>query len=291
VAKIISPPMPYFFVFLFSLPISLFHLPGYLLWDRFKKHRWSFLLFPAVMTVMEWVQYTFTPFASWGVAAYTQAHSLPLMQSVSLFGMAGLSFLVYWVNVSLAAAAVEGKPKISALRIPLALLFLLIIFGALRLDISKSRARETITVAAVGTDSEVSGLPLPSDESNEKVKAALFARTRRAAGSGANLVVWNEAALFILPEEEKGWSVALAALAAELKVPLLASYVMPVSRDPFRYKNKYLFVDARGAIAYSYLKHRPVPGEPAIRGLEPLKTMDVAGLKVGGAICYDYDFR
>lgn len=290
VTKIVTPPIPYIMVFLFSVPISLFHLPAYLLWDKFKKYKWSFLLFPAILTVMEWIQYTFTPFASWGVAAYTQSDNLTLMQSVSLFGMPGLSFIIYWFNISITEIAVKRKTTLFTFQIPLAVLITLIIFGALRYDISKSKGSNTITVAAVGTDSEVSGLPLPSKKSNEKVKSALFKRTRMAAKNGAKIVVWNEAAMFTLPEEETILTDSLTALASEFKISIVASYVMPVSQTPFKYENKYLFIDSNGAIAYSYQKHQPVPGEPAIKGEEPLKVLDIAGTKIGGAICYDYDF-
>lgn len=59
-------------------------------------------LFPAVMVVMEWVQYTLTPLGSWGAAAYTQADHMVLIQSVSIFGLAGLGFVIYLVNSTLA---------------------------------------------------------------------------------------------------------------------------------------------------------------------------------------------
>ena len=36
VTKIISDPIPLGMVFLYSIPISLFHLPGYLIWSKFK---------------------------------------------------------------------------------------------------------------------------------------------------------------------------------------------------------------------------------------------------------------
>lgn len=290
VSKILSPPMPVVMIFLFSVPISLFHLPGYLLWDRFKKYNWSFLLFPAIMVLMEWIQYTFTPFASWGVAAYTQSHNLTLMQSLSLFGTPGLSFLIYWINISIAEIAVNRKLTRQTFQIPLSVLLILVIFGALRYDISKSKGINTITVAAVGTDSEVSGLPLPSKESTEKVKDILFQRTRIAAKSNAALVAWNEAAIFILPEEESIWKDSLSALVSALKISLVASYVVPVSTVPLKLKNKYLFIDSNGKIEYTYHKHQPVPGEPSIKGNEPLKVFDIAGTKIGGAICYDYDF-
>lgn len=289
-AKIISPPIPYLLVFMYSIPLTLFHLPGYLVWDRFRKYQGSFLLFPAVMISIEWVQYNFTPFASWGVAAYTQSHSIALMQTVSLFGMAGLSFLIYWVNISIAEFAVKGKTTFLTYQVPLALLMTLVIFGTLRYEINKSTGKNFMTVAAVGTDSEISSLPLATKETNGKIKSSLFSRTRIAAKSGAKLIVWNEGAIFILPEEESVWNDSLTKLSVELNVSLVAAYVVPVSQIPLRLENKYVYVDSNGTILYSYRKHQPVPGEPSIKGNEPLKVMEISGTKIGGAICYDYDF-
>ncbi len=290
IVKIVSPPMPWAMVFLFSVPISLFHLPGYLLWDRFKDRTWATLLFPSVMAVMEWIQYTFTPFASWGVAAYTQSHSIALMQSVSLFGMPGLSFLVYWANVSMAEIAVKKKTTRLNFQIPLAVALLLVVFGALRYDLSKTSGKDTLKVAAVGTDSDVRGFPLPSRERNDEVKRNLFSRTAFAAQSGARLVVWNEASTFILPDEEAAWSDSLSALSKRLRVSLVAAFVVPLSESPVQYKNKYLFFDSTGTLLFTYNKHQPVPGEPAVKGTEPLKVFDVAGVTTGAVICYDYDF-
>ena len=289
-AKIITPPIPYLLVFMYSIPLSLFHLPGYLVWDRFKNRKGSFLLFPAVMTIMEWIQYTFTPFASWGVADYTQSHSVALMQTVSLVGMAGLSFLIYWVNISITELIVKRRTTRLTYQIPLIIILTLIIFGTLRYDLSKLTGKDLIAVAAVGTDSDVSGLPLATKEINDKIKAALFGRTRIAAESGAKLIVWNEGTIFILSEEESIWKDSLTKLAAETKTSLVASYVIPVSQAPLKLENKYVYIYSTGHILYTYRKHEPVPGEPSIKGDEALKVMEISGTKIGGAICYDYDF-
>jgi apolipoprotein N-acyltransferase len=289
-AKIITPPIPYAMVFLYAIPISLFHLPAYLIWDKFKQHKGSFILFPAILTLMEWLQYTFTPFASWGAAAYTQAHSIAIVQTVSLLGMAGLSFLIYWVNISITEIILTKKLRYFNFQIPILALILLILFGTARLYTNTSKQIPTMTVAAVGTDSAVSGLPLPSKESNDSVKNALFERTKRAANNHAQLIVWNEAAVFILPDDEAKWQAALSTLAAEHKISLVASYVVPISITPLKYENKYLYINSIGAIDYTYHKHQPVPGEPSAKGKELLKVFDIAGSKISGAICYDYDF-
>ncbi len=296
-AKIITPPIPFVMVFLYAIPISLFHLPAYLIWDKFskgipteKQHKGSFILFPAILTLMEWIQYTFTPFASWGAAAYTQLHTLPIMQTVSLFGMAGLSFLIYWLNIAITEILLNKKLHYFNLQLPVTALIVLILFGTVRFYTNTSKPITTMTVAAVGTDSEVSGLPLPSKEQNDSVKTALFERTKMAANQNAQFIVWNEAAVFILPEDEAKWQTDLSALVAPLKISLVASYVVPISIAPLKYENKYLYINSTGAIEYTYHKHQPVPGEPSAKGKEPLKVFDIAGTKVSGAICYDYDF-
>jgi apolipoprotein N-acyltransferase len=290
VAKIITDPIPLVLLFLYSIPISLFHLPGYLIWSKFKNQKYALFLFPIIMIIMEWVQYSFTPLSSWGVAAYTMHDNISLIQTVSLFGMAGLSFLIYWINVSIANIIIKRKTSISTFQLPIFMLFFLIVFGSIRYDMSKANGIETVTVASVGTDSEVSGLPLPSKESNEQTKSALFKRTRTAADGGAKVIAWNEAAIFIMPEDEKEWINSIRELAAELNITLVASYVSPISQTPLRYENKYQFINSLGNITHAYLKHQPVPGEPAVQGKAPLKVVDITGTKIGAAICYDYDF-
>ena len=290
VTKIITDPIPMALVFLYSIPISLFHLPGYLIWSKFKDQKYALFLFPVIMVIMEWIQYTFTPLASWGVAAYTMHDNVSLIQTVSLFGMAGLSFLIYWVNVSIANIFSSRKISMPTFQLPLIMLFILIVFGSIRYDMSKANGIDTINVAAVGTDSEVSGLPLPTQVRTEQTKTALFNRTRTAARGGAEIISWNEAAIFIMPEDETEWINSIKELAAELNITLVASYVLPISQSPLRYENKYRFIDSAGNISHTYLKHEPVPGEPAVQGKSPLKVTDVKGTKVGAAICYDYDF-
>ncbi len=290
VLKIITPPIPYAMIFLFSVPISLFHLPAYLIWDKFKKYKWSILLFPAILTIMEWIQYTFTPFASWGVIAYSQSHNINIMQFVSIFGMAGLSFLIYWVNVSIVQIITTKRATLLSFYLPISILIIVIIFGSLRFDIGKSKGVNTITVATVGTNSTVGGLPLPTKESNNKVISDLLIKTKKAGDFGAKLIVWNEASFFTLPKDEKQVINLIKSVAKDKNISIVAAYVMPISEKPFQYENKYIFINGKGKIEYSYLKHQPVPGEPAIQGTKAFQTVQISKTKIGGVICYDYDF-
>ncbi|MEZ4684941.1 MAG: nitrilase-related carbon-nitrogen hydrolase [Bacteroidia bacterium] len=288
ILKIITAPIPVALTFLFSAPIAGMQLGGYLLWARIKHPLIRSLVFPAMMVVLEWIQYSFTPFASWGVAAYTQVDNPAIAQLLSLFGMAGLSFLIYWVNAVIAEVMIGGKSRLMIA--PGIALGLVLIWGSLRLDRSRSQAVDTMTVAAVGTESEIGSWPLPAWEKNERDIRAIFDRTRKAAEAGAELVVWNEAAFFLLPEQEAAWKDSISHLAKSCRTSIVASYVVPFEEPSQYYENKYLFVLPNGTFHHEYLKHEPVPGEPALRGTLPQQVVDLGGIKVGAAICYDYDF-
>ncbi|MBK8144760.1 MAG: hypothetical protein IPK62_07050 [Bacteroidetes bacterium] len=289
-AKIITKPIPFAMVFLFSLPLTLIHLPAYLIWDKFKNQKYAMFLFPTIFTIMEWIQYTFMPFASWGVAANTQSHSIVILQSLSLFGMAGLGFLIYWINISIVELIKKRKATFLNCILPCGIILVFLIYGSLRMDFWKATTKKSITVATVGTDSEVSGLPFADSITNNTYKNTLFKRTETAAHKGAKLIVWNEAAIFIQKEEEENWQKSIQTLAKNLKVSLIAAYVVPISIAPLKLENKLISVSSKGDLAYQYLKHQPVPGEPSIKGEEPFKIMTDNQLSIGAAICYDFDY-
>lgn len=289
-AKIITEPIPFAMVFLFSLPLTLIHLPAYLIWDKFKNSKNAMFLFPTVFTIMEWIQYTFMPFASWGVGANTQSHSIVMLQSLSLFGMAGLSFLIYWVNISIVEIVQTRKSTLFNRYLSFGFVLVFAIYGSLRLDFGRSISKDTTTVATVGTDSDISGLPFADESTNKNYKSALINRTEIAAQKGAKLISWNEAAIFIQKEDEKNWQDSLKSLAKDHNISLIASYVVPVSSDPLKLENKFLSINSHGEVVYQYLKHQPVPGEPSMKGDEPFKIMTDHGLNIGGAICYDFDY-
>jgi apolipoprotein N-acyltransferase len=291
VFKIVTDPIPFFVIPMYSIPIAVFHLPAFLMWARLRRKRMVNLLFPALMVILEWIQYTFTPFGSWGAAAYTQMDHIVLLQSLSLFGMAGLSFLIYWVNMAIFSFIVDEHNRLKKLMLPAIVLLVVLTFGALRYDLGKAKSNITIKAAAIGTDSRVGTGSLPTDEVRRQNAAILFARTRKAskALTGTELIVWNEGSAMVLPEEEAAWHDSLGALATECEAALVAAYVVLLSESPLKYENKYLFVEPNGKVS-TYWKREPVPGEPADKGRVPAETHTINNTKIAGAICYDYDF-
>jgi apolipoprotein N-acyltransferase len=290
VLKIVTAPLPLALAPLFALPTAALAAGAYLAWDLARRRSPAWvppLVFAAASAVTEFVQHRYTPFASWGAVAYTQIDNLPLLQVSSLVGMAGVSFLVTWVAAALEAfweSPTAARRQLVVAGVSTAAAFG---FGTLRLGLAEPG--ETVPVAAVGTDATVGGFPYPSVDEMERVNQGLFARTARAAAAGARLVAWTEAATLVLPENEPAFLGRLGAAAAQRRIELVASYVVPddITRT---YQNKYVWVRPDGTVDHTYLKHHPVPGEPSVTGRESPRVVETAAGRATGAICYDYDF-
>lgn len=296
VAKIITDPIPVAMALAFGTPVAIvlvapFFASGFL--RRRLGENAATLGFAALMVVAEWSLHGLMPIGVWGAAANTQLDQLALLQLASITGLHGVSFLIYLVAAVLERALTGER---SSLRVPAlitaGLLLGTLAFGQARLAVSSGTAHQTRLVAAIGTDSLIGTTPaLPTASERAAVQQRLFERTERAAIAGAELVVWTEASTMVYPDEEAAWQTRLGTLSRRLGVNIVAAYIVPLSEEPLRYENKYVFSRADGALDHIYFKHEPVPGEPAVRGDAPMPRVILDdGSVVGGAICYDYDF-
>lgn len=295
VGKIVTEPLPLVAALGFGVPFGAFQAAAYLIADALRRRLAAplgLLAFPATLVVCEWAQHALTEFGSWGALAYTQTDLLPLLQLASVTGLHGLAFVIGMVAAAgedwLARRDAGSRRRlvvaaIAAVAVTLA--------GSARLALATGRAAEVVTVAAIGTDWTGAGLPLPDASERARIEQGLFARTRTAAAAGARLVVWPEAALPVLPEDEPAFVARVAALARETGATVIAASIVPHSFDPLVYANGLVHARPDGAIDHAYYKHHPVPGEPAIAGTGPLPRVEVPGVGVvSEAICYDYDF-
>lgn len=288
-AKIVTAPIPWFIAPAYALPIATFKMIAFLLYMAFRNYRLAGYLFPAAFTLTEWLQATFTPFATWGVMAYTQVENIVWMQITSVGGIWILSFIIFLIAYQLFLALKTGLENWNPILLVFTIL-LVSLFGSLRLSLADSQNNEMITVAAIGTNSEIGMGAFPDLSKRSANRAFIYERMKKAKSAGAELVVWTEAATGVLPDEEAVFQDEITQIVDSLNIAAIVSYVVPVQFDPLLYENKLIAIDSSGSIAHSYLKHEPVPGEPAIKGIEPHRSFDLNGMNLGAAICYDYDF-
>ncbi len=291
VAKIITPPISYAMVPAFSLPaaVSMFvGLNGVELIRRRAGEVWAVFALASLTAVGDWLTYSTSYMGAWGTTGNTQLSALPLLQLASLFGLAGIGFLMAWTQGALAlyfGVARPGHYRRLFVSVGVALSATLI-YGSYRVFATHD---QTVTVAAVVTDLGM-GNSLPSPAELTRNTETLFARTELAASRGARLVVWNEAAALVEPDQEAALIARAKGVAQARDIDLVLAYGVIASRAPLMFDNKFVFLSNEGTILQTYRKHHPVPGEPSMTGDEPLLAIERPYGKVSGAICYDFDF-
>ena len=109
----------------------------------------------------------------------------------------------------------------------------------------------------------------------------------RVPEAGAELVVWGEGSTLVSQDGESAFLDRVSSLARDERIDIVPAYAaLPGDgtgpAHPFR--NTLTWVTADGAVAETYLKHHPIPGEGSVPGTDPLGTVSFGGARVAGAI-------
>ncbi|MCE9580000.1 MAG: hypothetical protein K8W52_43190 [Deltaproteobacteria bacterium] len=296
-AKIVSAPLPAVFA-LVGAPLGLSQALAYLGANRLRRNLGAIagvLVIPAVLVVVEYAQPHLAALGlgTWGAAGYTQVDNPAVLQLAAVFGLAGVSFLIYLTAAALEAAlsaALDNTSRAASYRVAGATLALAIVVHAAGSARLAGSFGETRRFAAVGTIATFDGSTIVSEAERAHILDQLERDTEAAARAGATVVVWNEAAALTAPTAEPALQARVQALAARLHVHVVAAYIVERTQDPLVFENKYVWARPDGAIDHSYWKHHPAPGEPSIIGEGPATAIDLGGTVMSGALCYDYDF-
>jgi apolipoprotein N-acyltransferase len=149
-------------------------------------------------------------------------------------------------------------------------------------------SKEHVLVAGISSNMQITPNKIPDKAFLEKGTNILLDKTKIAIKRGAKLIAWNEGATIIIKEDEPKFIEKIKRISLENSVELFIAYIVPIDGIK-KFENKYLFI-SKGNIIDTYFKYHPVPGEPAIKGTRFAKVADLGYAKVGGAICYDFDF-
>ncbi len=290
-AKYVGAPLPPMLNVFNAVVFGLLYSTAYLLATALGRHRRPWLAnlgVAGVLVIFEWLAHRVFDLGGNTAIGYSQLDNLSYLQTASLFGLAGLSFLIYWF----AAAAAHGIHTRRVHRREVATIVALIlaahIFGAYRIGLHHKTP--TVKVAAVTTDwSWFPGDPFPKADEQAALVDVLFMRSERAAKAEAKLVLWPEVAAWIEPRDEDAVVERGRKLAAAHHLHLVAAYILPKQREPLLVENKYVWIEPNGQ-THTYLKHIPLPMEPSIPGEGVPKPVETDFGTASGAICWDADF-
>lgn len=292
-----TPPVPVIGVIGFAPPLALLRFAAIGVGEVVRRRhgeRAGLLAYVAGTVTFDWTGYGASEFGAWMATANSQVEWLALMQVASVTGLAGIGALMSWAAGTMAmligapADVVSRTSRIRHVAVLASVLIGVLLWGTVRMN--QPVTGRSVSVAAVATAVGPTERGLPDAQALAANTDALFERTRVAAARGARLVVWNEIATVIEPDEEDAFTTRAKAMARELGIDLVLAYAVLEGTTTILFDNKYLFISDTGDILDEYQKHHPVPGEPSIRGTGPLRVLERPYGRVGGAICYDYDF-
>jgi apolipoprotein N-acyltransferase len=282
-------------------PVPMFAMPVALSWfvalvfaaaaHRRLGARWGAYAFASMAVALGWLQYRLTPGSSWCTLAHTQLDDLPLVQLAALTGLGGVSFLVALGSGLAAAAWSRGLRSVRADLVVFALLVgAALLYGQARL----SRPAPGPPVVVGGVVSPVTHREFHAALANVDTLRALddelFARSGRAVDRGARIVVWNEIATLVSVPAESALVARARSFARARGVALVMAYALVTSMHPFHDVDQYRLFLPDGTQADQYVKRHPVPGDPDEVGRRHARVVSVDGVRVSGAICYDYGF-
>ncbi len=265
-------------------------------------------LTPFLWVATEWLRATIGFAFPWVFLGASQARVLPLVQSASVVGVYGLSWIVALVSAAAAAVTLsQRRVHLWGAAAVAAFLVIIVLGGAMRLRAS-ALLREG-TVFRVGL---VQGDVEQDQKWNPAYRDPILDRhlqlSRQALGLGANLVIWPESSTPFYFDVDAALAAPFRRLAAQARTPFLIG-TDEIERRPSgdRYYNSAVLLGADGRTHGSYRKMQLVPfGEyvplkralffvgPLVEavsdfspGADP-RVFDVGdGHRVSVAICYE----
>ena len=247
---------------------------------------WTALAFPALWAGADTLMAAALPDGNWGSYGYSQADNLPIMQLASLFGVAGLVFVVTLLASALALVLAFGRSMPHLRR--LSALNAMLLTGAMAYGLMRLQAPLEGPEAAFGLVAidDYIGSKTPATTS-----ATIWQQYDRhietLATQGATVIVLPEKIAVVPAAESARLQQHFAELAARLKVWITVG--IGVDNQGHRTNLAWLF-SPEGKLDANYQKHHLAPPE---REFEPSTEYAVRSIGKSGfglAICKDMHF-
>ena len=289
--------IPFFLGFLLSIPYvvdAFFH--------QKKEGLLADLSFPLTYVLVEFVYVSLSPLGSTGSTAYAEHDFLVLIQLLSVTGIYGITFMVYWFGASVATAIEDGfktKESFRALG-AYGIVFLgVMLFGFVRLktpdqsekikvagiSVYDQRAPRTKEIWRQASDRTEEFLSF-ANENFDKLEQA----TRNEARAGAKVVVWAELSPWSTTEQMEADTRRMAKIARENQIYLVTSpYVFTNNEEQLDINEAMIFAPD-GTLMVKHIKYGGAKFDDIVEGDKKLQVIHTAYGKMGTVICWDADF-
>ncbi|MDP3732740.1 MAG: apolipoprotein N-acyltransferase [Candidatus Omnitrophota bacterium] len=218
----------------------------------------DFFFIPSVWVLLEYVRaHLFTGFP-WALLGYSQYLNLPFIQIADITGAWGVSFLVMMVNAAIYSAVCHRPSVTGMIRryfIPLLCIIITFTYGYYKLNHRPSTIdHRPIKISII--QSNISQELKWEKSSRDFIMERYFSISSQALKDKPDLIIWPEAALPVVLEEELYYYERVRNFVKEAKAPLLFGAV--TLRDNIYY-NSALLISQEAQLLATYDKLHLVP--------------------------------
>ena len=216
------------------------------------------VLFACLWTALEWWQaHSGWSGVPWARLALGQAHMVPILQSVTLFGSYFITFLIVLVNGLLAYLLLNPSKRVLCGALAAGLFLGNLTFGAIRMATFTDDG-ETLKAAAI--QGNQSSLEYWSVSTMSDVMEVYGDLSREAAAEGAEIIVWPETCIPANIDRSASVYRYVTELAEECGVPILCGLFTQVEEGSPADYNSIVVALPDGTIHDTvYNKRNPVP--------------------------------
>lgn len=266
----------------------------------------STLILPLAGVTIEYLFSLISPYGTWGSLAYSQYGNLELEQILSITGIWGISFVLYWFYSTINWAW-KNNFQITQIRkgisIFVCVVFLIIFVGGVRVKVFNENSN-TVKIASISVlhkplwkdiDPILDGSGNTEENVNmvkgklDKLHDELLNLTIKEAENGAKIIFWHECNGLVFKEDEDKFIKDTSEIAKKYNIYIMmsmATFTPGINTN----ENKTILIDETGQIGFQYEKTKIVPGDNDIKGDGELKYLDTPYGRIGSAICFDMDF-
>ncbi|TRZ95372.1 apolipoprotein N-acyltransferase [bacterium] len=216
------------------------------------------LFIPALWVVLEYLRGHLLSGFGWALLGYSQYLNLPVIQIADITGVWGVSFLVMISNViiyTLITRRSSGRAKVKSSWFAISCIIIVLLYGFYKINQTpKAESQSSLTISVI--QGNIPQEMKWDNRSSSLIIERYFNLTAKAIKDGPDLIIWPEAALPVVLEEEPVYFDKVLNFTRKISTPLLLGVV--TYRDNLYY-NSALLISKEGSFIRRYDKIHLVP--------------------------------
>ena len=292
-----------------AILLSFLKVLPYIYWSKSKMRFQDTVIFASIMVSIEYIIYLIYPALGGLYDAYTQYQNLYLLQIVTVTGIYGITFLMYWTAV-MAVWIWNNRSKKEYIGKYIivygSVIGLVFVYGVVMFHFAENSGK-SVTIAGVTVpisellynDEDVYSTFYTNTFTDENITNArsklssvadeLLLKTELEAQAGAKIVFWSELNGAVLKQDEDMLLQQASDMAKQEEIYLIVSLLVKTPYVDLK-ENKTVAFNPQGELISEYFKHGRSIGELCQKGDGVLKSFDTDYGRVAPFICSDMAF-